>query len=292
MFLHSTDPENIRPVSSRHKAEPHDLYGQRVVVVWVKSLRKKIPLSCTLAVSYLACHVAREAILPTDIMKWSLEGKLPYFAAFIDIENRIGQTSRACPISSKHMHRPSRIPPLQKLESLAASIAHTIGLNLPPVNFYSISRRYLEKLALPIDNILPHACRIYEWSMPPDLWLSTNELRLPSRVCVMSILIISMRILYNLHGFGEWEKSLSINSSFPANQKKYSSLANNFSNMQADSENRAGFTSHNVDKSSVSAKFSHSHKPELNAAEFLHKIEARYHEIVETYGMISVILYF
>lgn len=44
---------------------------------------------------------------------------------------------------------------------------------------------------------------------PPDLWLSTNELRLPSRVCVMSILIVAIRILYDIHGFGEWEKSLS-----------------------------------------------------------------------------------
>ncbi|KAG7020963.1 TATA box-binding protein-associated factor RNA polymerase I subunit B [Cucurbita argyrosperma subsp. argyrosperma] len=279
------DPENIRPVSSRHKDEPHNLYGQRVVVVWVQSLRKKIPLSCTLAVSFLACHVAREAILPTDIMKWSLEGKLPYFAAFVDIGDRIGQTSRACPISLKHMYRPSRIPSLQKLESLAASVAHTIGLNLPPVNFHSIACRYLNKLALPIDKILPHACRIYEWSMPPDLWLSTNELRLPSRVCVMSILIIAMRILYNLHGFGEWEKSLSGNcaSSFPPNQKKHSSPANNFSNVQANSENGPGFTSHNVDNPSVSAKLSHLDMPELTASEFLHKIEARYHEIAETY---------
>lgn len=270
------------------------MFGQRVVVVWVKSLRKKIPLSCTLAISFLACHVAREAILPTDIMKWSLEGKLPYFAAFIDIENRIGQTSRACPISSKHMYRPSRIPPLQKLESLAASIAHTIGLNLPPVNFHLIACRYLDKLSLPVEKILHHACRIYEWSMPPDLWLSTNELRLPSRVCVMSILIIAMRILYDLHGFGEWEKSLSINcaSSFPPNQKTHSSPAHNFSNTQADRENGSGFTSHNVDNLSASVENLNLHKPELTTTEFLSKIEARYYEIAETYGMILVLLYF
>ncbi|XP_004152882.1 TATA box-binding protein-associated factor RNA polymerase I subunit B isoform X2 [Cucumis sativus] len=274
------DPERIRRVCSSHKDEPHNFYGQRVVVLWVKSLRKKIPLFSTLAVSFLACHVAREAILPTDIIKWSLEGKLPYYAAFVDIESRIGKTSRACPISSKLMHRPSRISSLQKLESLAASIAHTIGLNLPPVNFHSIACRYLNKLALPVDKILPHACRIYEWSMPPDLWLSTNELRLPSRVCVMSILIIAMRILYNLHGFGEWEKSLSVDcaSCFPPHQKTHSSPANNFSNMQADSENRPGFTSHDVDNPSVSPE-----NPHLTTTEFLRKIEARYHEIAETY---------
>lgn len=48
--------------------------------------------------------------------------------------------------------------------------------------------------------------------------------------------------------------------------------------MEADSENRSGFTSHNVDNPSVSPKNSHP-----TATEFLRKLEARYHEIAETY---------
>ncbi|KAG5584484.1 hypothetical protein H5410_044918 [Solanum commersonii] len=93
---------------------------------------------------------------------------------------------------------------LQKLESLAASIARKIGLALPSVNFHAIASRYLKHLSLPVEKILPQACQVYEWSMPPELYLSDNDSRLPSRVCVMSILIVTMRILYDLNG-GKWE---------------------------------------------------------------------------------------
>ncbi|CAI0448047.1 unnamed protein product [Linum tenue] len=193
----------------RHSNEPRNAYGQRAIMVWFRSLRKAIPLDYSLAICFLACHVAREAVLPTDIVKWSVEGRIPYFAAYVEIEKRFEQPSLACPISLALMFRPSQPVPFQKLEAMAASIAELIGLNLPPVNFYAVASCYLNKLSVPGDKILPHACRIYEWSMPPDLWLSTNELRLPTRVCVMSILIVAIRLLYNINGFGAWEKSLS-----------------------------------------------------------------------------------
>lgn len=165
-------------------------------------------MSSSLAISFLACHVAREPILPTDMVQWSIEGKLPYFSAFMEIEKNIGAPSSACPLSSSLMFRPSESVSSQKLESLAASIAQVIGLELPPINFYRIASRYLEKLSLPEDRILPQALSIQEWSMPPDLWLSSSEKRLPTRVCAMSILIVAIRILYNINGFGVWEKSL------------------------------------------------------------------------------------
>ncbi|KAK4784046.1 hypothetical protein SAY86_018414 [Trapa natans] len=41
-----------------------------------------------------------------------------------------------------------------------------------------------------------------------DLWISSSELKLPTHVCVMCILIVAIRILYNINGFGVWEKSL------------------------------------------------------------------------------------
>ncbi|KAL3520510.1 hypothetical protein ACH5RR_018659 [Cinchona calisaya] len=79
---------------------------------------------------------AREAILPTDILKWTLEGKLPCFAAFVEIGKQLGPPSSACLISSSFMFRPTKTISLQRLEALAASVAWEIGLNLPPVNFY------------------------------------------------------------------------------------------------------------------------------------------------------------
>lgn len=217
-------------------------------MIWYRSLRKRLPLSSSMAISFLACHVGREPILPTDMVQWSIEGKLPYFSAFIEIEKNIGAPSSACPLSSSLMFRPSESVSSQKLESLAASIAQVIGLELPPVNFYGIASRYLEKLSLPEDKILPQAQLIQEWSMPPDLWLSLSEKRLPTRVCVMSILIVAIRILYNINGFGVWEKSLS--------------------------EDECSSTSdRNVENSN-----------EFDTKKLLQKLHARYDEIGHSYG--------
>ena len=96
-----------------------------------------------------------------------------------------------------------------QLEAAAGSIAQRVGLGLPPVNFYAISQRCLKHLSLPIDRILPHACRIYEWAMPAELWLSSNPARVPTRVCVMAILIVALRLLYNINSQGIWEVCLS-----------------------------------------------------------------------------------
>ncbi|KAG9448370.1 hypothetical protein H6P81_014498 [Aristolochia fimbriata] len=197
------------PGKRKHESEPYNLYGQRAAVIWFKALRRKIPRASSLAISFLACHLARESVLPTDIVKWTLEGKLPYLAAFVDIEKHIGSPSRTCPFSSRSMFRPPRAITSWQIESLAGSIAQTIGLRLPPVNFFLICSRFLNQLLLPVEKILPQARCIFEWWMPPDLWLSANPNKLPTRTCVMSILIVAIRILYNINGYGIWEMSLS-----------------------------------------------------------------------------------
>ncbi|EEF39924.1 TATA box-binding protein-associated factor RNA polymerase I subunit B [Ricinus communis] len=277
------EPEDWKPRSS-HRNEPHNAYGQRAVMVWFKYLRKTIPLSSSLAISFLACHVAREAILPTDIVRWSIEGKLPYFAAHVEIEKRFEHSSPACPISSSLMFRPSQAVPAQKLESMAAAFAESIGLHLPPVNFYEIASRYLKNLALPVEKILPHACRIYEWSMPPDLWLSTNELRLPTRVTVMSILIVAIRILYNLNGFGAWERSLSSLNCSPSNSHPASRLDSMCrSVMQGDAETGSPFYSLDGSAEKFLRNPSHMQMPELDSAELLHHLEVKYNFIADAY---------
>ncbi|KAI9075358.1 hypothetical protein K1719_042670 [Acacia pycnantha] len=130
--------ENAYELRGKHKGEPQNKYGKRAVMMWYKSLRKTIPLDCTVAISFLACHLAREAILPTDIKLWAIERKLPYLAAFEDIEKLMGPPDRACPILSNQMFNPSRHVSPQGIESLAARIGASIGLELPPVNFFEI----------------------------------------------------------------------------------------------------------------------------------------------------------
>ncbi|XVE85858.1 hypothetical protein DITRI_Ditri17bG0125100 [Diplodiscus trichospermus] len=250
------EAEDFTP-RARYKAEPHNIHGQRAVIIWHKYLRKKIPLSCSLAISFLGCHVAREAVLATDIIKWSVEGELTYFDAFVEIEKRIGQSLPPFPLSLRSMFRPSHAVPAQKLESLVAKIAQCIGLDLPPVNFYKIASRYLSELSLPVEKILPHACRMYEWVMPPELRLSTNNYGLPTRVHLMSILMVTIRILYNINGFGVWEKSLS--------------------KVKGNAEN--GSTSSHSDDMGTSSRES-----KFDAEELLCNLEARYNEIKNSHA--------
>ncbi|KAF8399474.1 hypothetical protein HHK36_015340 [Tetracentron sinense] len=268
---------------AKYSAEPQNIHGQRAVMIWFRSLKKIIPISSSLAVSFLACHIAREAILPTDILKWSLDGKLPYLTAFVDIEKCFGRPSSACPLSSCFMFRPSKAVAVQRLESLAASVAQAIGLHLPPVNFYAIASRYLEKLTLPVEKILPHACHIYEWSMPPDLWLSTNEFRLSSRVCVMSILMVAIRILYNINGFGKWETILS---SFSGSSSSYDQVEK--SDLKCNSRKKNNDAHHCSPSSNLHENGtkpispSRIQKSELDVAEILCDLEATYDKIYDS----------
>ncbi|CAM0948896.1 unnamed protein product [Alopecurus aequalis] len=174
--------------------------------VFLRSLRTMLPVYSTLSICFLACHVAREAILPTDIYRWAMEGKLPYLAAFTQVDKLLGSPPKHCPLNARQLFRPVRVIGAWQLEAAAGSIARRIGLRLPSVNFYAIAQRYLNELSLPIGRILPHACRIYEWTMPAELWLSSNPARVPTRVCVMAILIVALRVQYNINGQGIWEE--------------------------------------------------------------------------------------
>ncbi|KAK9068057.1 hypothetical protein SSX86_012168 [Deinandra increscens subsp. villosa] len=234
--------------------------GERCSIIWYRSLSNKIPLSYSLAISFLACHLAREPILSTDIIKWAHEGTLPYFAAFVEIDKQMQLPCKACPLTSSSMFRPRNVIRVQKLESLAACIAQLIGLELPPVNFPAIASRYLKRLSLPVNVILSHACKIYEWAMPPELWLSANESMLPTHAFVLSILIVSIRILYNIHGFGKWEASLS-SAVTVKNAKELSQSSSSRSD---------------VDESVVEPC-----KKDLDATEILVLLHSKYNELID-----------
>ncbi|CAH1418511.1 unnamed protein product [Lactuca virosa] len=264
------ETEAVAP-NAKHKSEPHNILGKRSVMIWYRSVSKTIPLPYSLAISFLLCHLAREPILSTDIAKWTLEGKLPYFTAFLEIEKQIGSPTNACPLSSSRMFRPLHCISIQKLESLAASIAHSIGLELPPVNFYGIAARYLGQLSLPVETILPHASRIYEWSMPPELWLSGNEFRLPTRACVLSILIFSIRILYKIHGFGKWEKGLA---------KRKDGKESKIFDKTAESECKMPSLSNNLVFESYDKRL--PKQSNLDATEILVLLESKYSQLIDT----------
>ncbi|CAH2079580.1 unnamed protein product [Thlaspi arvense] len=200
--------ETKRRNRDKDKDQPRSLDGKRAVTIWLSQLRNSLPLSSSLAISFLACHHAKAPVLPTDIVRWAREGKVPYQSCFLKIQEQMGERSAACPVEASVMFRPDHIVSAQVLEARAASIADTIGLHLSPVNFYGIASNYLKLLSVPEDKVLALVRLIQSWSMPPELYLSKNEHRLPTRVCVMSILIVAIRMLYNINGFGVWERGL------------------------------------------------------------------------------------
>ncbi|CAH8273544.1 unnamed protein product [Arabidopsis lyrata] len=204
-----SEGEVREPEVKRGKAseEPQNLYGKRAVTIWLSQLKKSLPLSSSLALSFLACH---KAGTPTDIVRWARQGKFPYLSSFLKIREQMGDRSAACPVSVSVMFKPSQIVSAQRLEAQVASIADIIGLPLPPVNFYAIASNYLERLSIPKEKVLDLVRLLHNWSMPSDLYLSKNELRLPTRVYVMSIIIVAIRMLYNINGFGVWEQSLGL----------------------------------------------------------------------------------
>ncbi|KAE8653710.1 serine/threonine-protein phosphatase BSL3-like [Hibiscus syriacus] len=180
------------------------------------------------------------------------------------------------------MFRPAHAYSAQQLESLAAIVSQCIGLNLPPVNFYEIASRYLKELSIPVEEILPCACRIYEWVMPPELWLSANNSGLPTRVHVVSMLIVAIRILYDINGLGVWEKS----SSSPNLPSRATEAMNkdpaSSPKSRVDAENSFG-SPHSVDDLGTRNPLS-NHESKFDAAELLRNLEARYNEIYNTYG--------
>jgi len=188
---------------------PRQKDRRRVEFAILRSLRMLLPVYSTLAVCFLACHIAREAILPTDIYKWAMEGKIPYLAVFTEVDRLLGSSRQLqdCPLDAGQLFRPVRVIGAWQLEASAGSIAQRVGLRLPSVNFYAIAQRCLKDLSLPVDKILPQACRIYEWATPAELWLSSNPARVPTRVYVMAILVVTLRVLYNINGQGIWEVS-------------------------------------------------------------------------------------
>ncbi|CAA7055807.1 unnamed protein product [Microthlaspi erraticum] len=214
--LQSQEGEDVKVEGREHKrrnrdrngSEPRNFEGKRAVLIWTSQLRKSLPLSSSLAISFLVCHKARAPVLPTDIVRWVEEGSVPYRTCFLKIQEKMGARSAACPVEARIMFGVDEIISAQSLESRAASVADIIGLVLPPVDLNGIASNYLKRLDVSKEKVLDLVRRIQRWSMPSDLYLSKNKHRLPTRVCVMSILIVAIRMIYNINGFGVWERSL------------------------------------------------------------------------------------
>jgi hypothetical protein len=184
----------------RVSGEPWTTYGERTRFIWLRSLKARIPLRASLAITYLVCHLAREPVLPTDIINWAFEGTLPYVSAYTEIEKRSNWGSQLQLFKASKIFKPQRMTNARVVEYLASLIGDRIGLELPPVNFHAISRRFLKELDLPVERLAPYVCRLYEWFPSSGLWLTSQASKFPTRVYVMAMLVVVFKILYKLDG--------------------------------------------------------------------------------------------
>ncbi|KAG0610106.1 hypothetical protein M758_7G039200 [Ceratodon purpureus] len=184
----------------RVSGEPWTTYGERTRFVWLRSLKARIPLRASLAISFLVCHLAREPVLPTDIINWAFEGTLPYLSAYTEIEKRSNWGSQLQLFKASKIFKPQRMTNARVVEYLASLIGDRMGLELPPINFHAISRRFLKELDLPVERLAPYVCRLYEWFPSSGLWLTSQVSKFPTRVYVMAMLVVVFKILYKLDG--------------------------------------------------------------------------------------------
>lgn len=191
---------NIRKRKKKCSVEPMTSYGEKGRLIWLRNLKARIPIRASLAVVYLVCHLAREPLLPTDLVNWALEGTLPYLRAHLDIEKRANWDSKILLLKLRTMFKPLRMTNARIVEYLACMIANRLSLQLPPVNYHAIARRLLKDLGLSEAKFAPYVCRIYEWYPSSGLWLSTQVASLPTRVYVMAMLIVVFRTFYKLDG--------------------------------------------------------------------------------------------
>ncbi|OAE21128.1 hypothetical protein AXG93_3661s1540 [Marchantia polymorpha subsp. ruderalis] len=205
--LRPKKPRKRRQRRRKGGIEPRTTFGRKARFVWLSALKERIPLSITLAFCYLACYIARESVFPTDIRLWALKGKLPFLAAYLEVSkpsaNHIPNTVgglQTFPIEPKTMFKPGNVVGARAVELLAGHIAERIGLQLSPVNYHALSARLLHAMKLPVEKLSVYTHRIYEWYCPAGLWLTSKESALPTRVYVMAMIIIVLKVLYKLDG--------------------------------------------------------------------------------------------
>eukprot|EP00897_Mesotaenium_endlicherianum_P006540 jgi/Mesen1/5914/ME000030S05188 len=172
----------------------------RLNVILLESLRSLGIILCQ-----LGCHWFRSCVLPTDILHLARQGAVPYFSAWAllppppppphkSAADRLG-------LSNMALFKPSGLLSARFLEYGAALVASKLRLlPLPPVNTALISARFLRDLNLPAGKLLGPLLRFYEVLEPGDIVPAADLSALPTRVHVMAILVLLLKLMYGLDG--------------------------------------------------------------------------------------------
>lgn len=108
-------------------------------------LRQSLPPHTTLAVTFLSCHVLREAVGPHDVLRWAAHGQLP----FLDLELATRGQRAAAMAGLLEPALAARLPSSPAhLARDAVCVALAAGVALPPVNADALVLRHAAELAL------------------------------------------------------------------------------------------------------------------------------------------------
>ncbi|CAK0781685.1 hypothetical protein CVIRNUC_005445 [Coccomyxa viridis] len=151
-----------------------------------------------LAVLFLGCWVAREAVTGMDILQWANDGTLPFLclgALSKRVLERLDAVSLGFPLP---LLEPSGVMGIQDLMALSAQKAHQINVLLPPVNAPALILRLSQELAIP-QEVARAALRLYEVHLAgaPQMRLQ-DDIHMHPYTHIAAIMLVAIKLLYCL----------------------------------------------------------------------------------------------
>jgi hypothetical protein len=159
-----------------------------------------LPYSVTLSIVLLACWHQREAVSPLDLVRWTLNGELPY----LDFPTRCRDALLQCQgVMTQGFLTPSGAPDPVMLYHEAVEMARGVNLECPPINVGLWLGRFADELQL-APEVVPVALTLHDVyrNAPPFGCLQPAGTLLHPWAEVMSLLVMAARLTYGV-GSGE-----------------------------------------------------------------------------------------
>ena len=191
-----TETENMQEEEMDDRARGN----RRQKMSTTRKLTKRLPLSMTLGILYLACARRRAALLPLDLAKMAEDGTIPYLNVRGMIRETYGEEifatlprddAFAIDAGRKHMPRPD------KIVAAAAYATEKIGVELPPINAAALLGRFVGALNLG-DDVLIAAQRVLTVYLSPHLRYGYGKHTPESTL--MAYVVVALKFLYGLDG--------------------------------------------------------------------------------------------
>ncbi|GAB4816552.1 hypothetical protein N2152v2_003598 [Parachlorella kessleri] len=174
-----------------------DAGGRTAALVLGEGLRHALPPGVTLSLCFLACWQLREAVSPQDLVRWALNGQLPFWELARLSRAAVEEYAAVLPLAFLD---PRGVPSPTRVWDEAVLIAARIGLRCPPLNVGLWLDRWTQELAL------PQAVGVVGLQLYQLYRLDCPQYHLQYRVLAqahthaMALLLVAVKLLYGLDG--------------------------------------------------------------------------------------------